>query len=235
MAIADRMIVPLREDEHRLRYAPGVSDVLVISFASIGQKRKLMPNDEFTRTLAAQGGAHLLFVSDKRRSWLNAPELVDDLKRTVRSLRDVDGVRRVVTMGLSMGGFSALAAAMHFEIDAALAISPQVSVHPGVMPEETRWRHWRQRIGHHLVDSLETLPERGVFTIFHGTGDDMPHVRRFPRQSNVDHFLLRGFGHAEVGQHLSKKGGLVPLLAAVIAGDREEAARLAEAAGATRR
>ncbi|MEL7106224.1 MAG: hypothetical protein AAGM21_09910 [Pseudomonadota bacterium] len=235
MSFEGRFVFPLVEGDHRLAYVPGRSDVLVISFASIGQKRRAMPKDEFVRSVFALGDHHALFVSDKRRSWLNAPELVEDLQRIVQSLRQVDGVTRVVTLGSSMGGYSALAAAHHFDVTASLAFSPQVSVHPDHMPDETRWRHWRRRIKDHLLTKASPLPEDGWFTVFHGLPEDAAHAGAFARQQNVDHFVLADTRSHEVAAHMGAGGGVAALLSAILQGDRRKVAALATDKGATRR
>lgn len=229
-----RMVFPLVEGDHRLAYVPGRSDVLVISFASIGQKRRLMPKDEFVRPVFGLGPHHALFVADKRRSWLNAPDLVEDLQRTVRSLREVDGVTRIITIGAGMGGYSALAAAHHFDVNAGLAFAPQASVHPDVMPGETRWPYWRRRIKTHLLRSVSPLPETGWFTLFHGLPGDADQAEAFGAQSNVDHFVLSDTRHHEVSAHMAAQGGVAALLGAILRGDRAGVATIAAAKGATR-
>lgn len=235
MSFMGRMVFPLVEGDHRLAYVPGRSDVLVISFASIGQKRRLMPKDEFVRPVFGLGPHHALFVADKRRSWLNAPELVEDLKRTVRSLREVDGVTRVITIGAGMGGYSALAAAHHIDVTAGLAFSPQASVHPDVMPNETRWPYWRRRIGTHLLRGVTPLPDTGWFTLFHGLPGDADQADAFAAQPNVDHFVLADTRHHEVSAHMAAQGGVSALLGAILRGDRAGVATLAAAKAATRR
>lgn len=194
-----------------------------------------MPRYEFQNTVAAQGEHHALFVADKERTWLNAPPLVDDLCRAVASLQTQDGVRRVVTLGLSMGGYSALAAAHHFKVDAALTFSPQVSVHPDVMPGETRWRFWRRRITNHLLQSVSPLPDYGRFTLFHSEPDDMAHAEGFTPGPRLTQFMLSGVAHHDVARHVRQCVGLTPVLAAVIDDDQSAIRALARQAGATPR
>lgn len=234
MAFEGRIVVPLHEGDHRLSYAPGDGDVLVISFASLGQRRRRMPKDEFVRSVLAQGRVHALFVSDRRRSWLTSRDLVTDLCATVETLRRVDGVRRIVTLGASMGGYSALAAAGLFGVDAALAISPQYSVNKDEVPWETRWRFWRRRIGDIAPVSLSPLPAGGWYSVFHAVPDDERQAAGFAPQPGLDHYLLPGLRHHEVAAHLGANGGVRRLLRAKIAGDRAAMAALAGAAGASR-
>lgn len=226
-----RLVANLVEADHRIRYAPGSGDVLVISFASIGQKRREMPNDEFVSAAFAQAGAHCLFVSDIRRRWLNAPGIIDDLRRAVANLREHDGVRRVVTIGSSMGAFSAIALAHHIDVDSTVAFSPQFSPYPDEVIAETRWHYWRKRLPSPLVRSLETFPDRGQFHIFHGVPIDADHVERFPRAPNIDHYLFDGVGHSELAIRFHEAGWLADTLRAAITGDREGVADIVRTLG----
>ena len=53
---------------------------------------------------------------------------------------------RVMTYGSSMGGYAALRFARALRADAILALSPQYSIDPAVVPWEDRWRQDGARI-----------------------------------------------------------------------------------------
>ena len=119
-----------------LGHLPGAGQDLVIAFSSIGHDPARLPAPEF-RATATAGGRPALFVADASRSWANAPDFAPALRHAVAVLRGRQPIARIVTLGLSMGGFCALAAAEVLAADCAIAISPQFSVDPARMPDET--------------------------------------------------------------------------------------------------
>ena len=173
-----------------------------------------------------------MFVMDQSRSWANhpgfAPALTGALARLPRS------VRRVATMGLSMGGFSALAAARVIAVDTVLAFSPQWSVVPGIVPGETRWTEWASRLPPPVWPTAP-LPDTGWTCLFHGARDDMAHAVRFPLRQGVDHLIFPGLGHSDLVPHLKARGVLAGLTEAALAHDRRRLLRIAASAGGVRR
>ena len=215
----------------RLRYAPGTGEDLVISFSSIGRKRDEMPPDEFRGTILSDPTRHGLFVSDIRRSWLNDPHLCDVLAAAVEGIRQNSSVTRVSTIGLSMGGFSALAASALFPVHAALAISPQFSMVPGKIPGETRWRYWRKQIKAFRFETAEVAPPPAWALTLHGLLDDHCHMAAFTPRRGLDQFGFPDQTHSGLGGYLRNRDALASLLTAAIAHDRRQFARLIKAAG----
>ncbi|WP_135501010.1 hypothetical protein [Roseovarius aestuariivivens] len=209
----------------RIRYAEGTGTDLVVSFSSIGQRRALMPDDEFTGTLLKAPDRHCLFVSDITRSWLSSRNVCDAVRQAVASVKASADIQRTSTLGLSMGGFSALVAANLFDVDTAIAISPQYSPLQTVMPTETRWRYWRRRITHSDFPTAESGLRPGHSFVFHGLLDDTAHASAFSQAAHLDHFVFPKATHA-LGQHLKKSGGLHKLVTAAINQDRRKVARL---------
>lgn len=215
-----------------VNYAPGQgAGPLVIAFSSIGHDPARMPEPEFLRS-ATHGGRAALFIRDQSRSWANAPGFAPMLQQALAAARARAPVTRIVTLGLSMGGFCALAAASILPVDAVLAIGPQFSVDPSTT-DDPRWRDWTARIGRFAFPTCPT-PEDPWLCLFHGMSDDAAQAMAFPARKGLDHFLFDGLSHSELGPHL-KQTGLQGLVDALVAGDRRRLIRIASAAGGRRR
>lgn len=216
-------------------YAPG-QGALVLAFSSIGHDPARMPAPEFIRTATAQGRA-ALFIADHSRSWANTPDFAPALHHALAHARADAGARgtvtRIAALGLSMGGFAALVAASLLPIDVTLAIGPQFSLDPAVMPQETRWRDWAARIPAFRHPTAPLPP--GWTILLHGLTDDRDQALAFPQRAGVDHLLFPGQTHSALAPHLKARGGLQGLLDAAIAGDRRRLLRIATAAGGQRR
>lgn len=218
-------------------YAPGQvgapgQGALVLAFSSIGHDPARMPAPEFIRTATAQGCA-ALFIADHSRSWANTPDFAPALQHALAHARAQSPVTRIAAIGLSMGGFAALVAASLLPIDVTLAIGPQFSVDPSVMPQETRWRDWTARIPSFRHPTAPLPPSWTI--LLHGLTDDREQALAFPQRAGVDHLLFPGLTHSALAPHLKARGGLQGLLDAAIAGDRRRLLRIATAAGGQRR
>lgn len=212
----------------RIDHLPGPGEGLVIAFASIGHDPARPPSPEFARA-AHRSGQPALFVIDAARSWATAPGLAPALTEAVARIRHQQRIARILGLGVSMGAFTALAAAQVLPFDAILALGPQFRP---ADPSETRWRDWTRG----LPPGLEaSLPERGWTILMHGMQDDAAQALAFPRRPGVDHLLFPAQSHAGLARHLKAAGGLDGMIDAALEGDRRRLLRLASAAGAVRR
>lgn len=209
-------------------HAPGAGDAMVISFASVGHDPARAPSPEFLRCATA-GGRPALFVSDTSRSWANAPGFAPALRHALQRATPA-GPRRLATLGASMGGFAALAAATVLPVDVVLAIGPQFSVHPGQMPTEHRWRDWTARIADWRFPTAP-LPEGPWIILLHGLADDADQARAFPQRKGIDHLLFPGLAHSGLAPHLKARGVLQGLIDTALSGDRRRLLRIASGAG----
>lgn len=224
----------------RICYLPGSSSRLVVSFSGVGNKRHEEPPLEFFRLAhglprgAGQGANHVLFVTDESRSWMNTPGLAEAVAETVTETAARIDASRVVAIGNSMGASAALILASLMPVDTVVAFVPQFSVHPAIMPEETRWGYFRNRITawpHPQTPDLAGRPTD--VTVLHGTSaDELAHVARFPAMAS--HFLLPGQDH-RLAQSLHARGLLAPIIANAIAGRHTRARDAVRAAGGVRR
>ncbi|MFY0621447.1 MAG: hypothetical protein JXQ89_07110 [Pelagimonas sp.] len=190
--------------EHR-----GPSDTLVVCFSGIGTDPEQSPPYEFARSATQNGQHNTLFIADPNRTWLNGPGLLDQICDEVDHFRAAVGARQVISVGHSMGGFSALALPGFVKVDTVLAFAPQLSVHPEVVPDETHWMVYRDRIQDYRIRSIEDhLNSDTRYIVLHGRhGREAPQRDRFPRRDNLRHFIMP-HTHHNVPQRLKKEGVL---------------------------
>lgn len=196
--------------------------LLVIAFSSVGHDPDRMPEPEFRRMACGVDRA-VLFFRDQSRSWANHPCWAEALRQTVAAIPLP--VRRIVTLGVSMGAVSALRAAEVLPVEGVLALGPQRD-----LAEELRWAEWT--VGRSIP--LCPLPEGPWITLCHGMQDDAAQAMAFPMQKGVDHLLFQGLGHSDLA--LALKGhGLQGMVDALCRGDRRRLLGIAQAAGGQRR
>lgn len=212
-----------------VQFLPGSGEALVISFASVGHDPARAPSPEFAGSATA-GRRAALFVADESRSWTNAPGFAEMLADAVAAVKTRQPVRQVLLIGQSMGAFAALAAASLIPADAVLAVGPQFSVDPAVMPGEARWTEWTRRIAAFRTPTAP-LPEGPRITLMHGMADDMPQALAFPQRKGVDHILFPGLAHSDLAPHLKARGCLPGLIEAALAADRRRLLRICASAG----
>jgi len=199
----------------RITFLPGEGKVAIITFIGVGLGTGGIDHqgEEFRKL--GQGLGPQVFVFDKTRSWGNSVDM-DLLLRVTQSLRQG---RRVVTLGLSMGGFLAIHASGALGATACIAFAPQFSMHPDIAPFETRWARYRDQILDWSIPSLQTAFAEGCqYTcVFPDDPTDQHHAALFPAAPNVTRIMI-GDGHHNVARALRDAGVLYPLLEACIDG-----------------
>lgn len=214
-----------------IQYLQGANDVLVVSIAGVGTKRTEQPPPEFYK-LSRLDENHVLFVSDKSRSWMNGAGLADRIVTAIEAVVRDHGIKRVITLGNSMGGTMALLLPRLTKVDAAIAIVPQYSAHPDHVPEETRWRFFRKQITAWPFPAVDRLPDAPCeTTILHG-GDTLEchHLDRFPTANLTHHFVFPDHDH-HLARELHRQGKLQRIIRQSILGHRYKARRVIENAG----
>ncbi|MFK7940171.1 MAG: hypothetical protein AB8B82_12385 [Roseovarius sp.] len=187
----------LEEGALRIRYMPGSGDTLVVSFSGVGQQRDAEPELEFVGNASDGGKNHVLFVTDESRCWLNTPGMAERVVHAIEQTQLEFDIKRVVGLGNSMGGSMALIISRMFAFDAVLAIVPQFSVDPEIVPDERRWKYFRNQITEFRFPKVSDLrPEHTEYFIVHGGHfKEHPHVLRFEEQRGVGHYVLPERGH----------------------------------------
>ncbi|MBY6140664.1 hypothetical protein KUV26_14565 [Leisingera daeponensis] len=186
-----------RNGDHSIAHQHGSGSRLFVCLSGVGTKRHEMPPFEFPGTASDGGRNHILMVAEKRRSWMNDPDLTALIVQEIERIRVQFSITETVTLGNSMGGFMALVLPQLTRIDRAIAFSPQFSMHPEHVPEETRWQYWRRRFPPYRFETVGSLdPERCGHFIFHGDApEEEIHWRRFPAGRSIHHYILEGTGH----------------------------------------
>ncbi|KEO51268.1 hypothetical protein [Thioclava pacifica] len=224
---------------YRVDFLDGAGEDLVIAFSSIGHDATRPSTPEFVATATGRGTPdhprRALFVMDADRSWTNDPGFAPALRTALEQVTARRPVRLIAAVGLSMGAFSALAATQVLKIDTVLALGPQYAVAPGVVPGETRWSDWTDRITEYRWPTAPIPPATCWTILCHGARDDLAQAMPFPRAAHIDHLIFPELGHSELAPHLKARGGLSGMMEAALAGDRRRLLRIASAAGAVRR
>jgi len=107
------------------------------------------------------------------------------------------GITNISAIGTSMGAYNALVLGKLIPFTHIVAFAPQYSVHPDIVPEETRWKWFRKQIENWPHRAVEKLPKPPTQIVaFHGdTADEKWHWARFPEVSNLRHFIFSGADH----------------------------------------
>lgn len=216
-----------------IKYAPGRSRKLVVSFSGVGTKRSEAPPPEFYSIAGNQGENHVLFVTDMSRSWLNAPLMAEKIVKVIEWLKTRIDAERVMAVGNSMGGTAALLLSNHTHFDTVTAVVPQVSINPDIVPEEQRWTYFRDQIETFRFDKVASMAAADTqYFVLHGdTPDELIHALRFPKIENGAHVILHGHDH-NLARRLRKEGHLPGLMFHMMEGHKRRVVkRLAKFGG----
>ena len=222
----------------RITYKPGHNKILVVSFAGRGGQKDNFkrPVNEFYRLASGNDENHALFVQDTSNSWMNGGGIAEAICETLDTLRSELELKRIVTLGNSMGGTMALLMAQVYAVDAAIAIAPQFSVDPRIVPDDTRWMVDREKISHFRFPDVSKVPfERTRTTVLHGAqNEDGKHALLFPKHKDLTHFIFPDYGH-NLASALHRVGDLEPIVSYAIAMRPRRTRQALAAAGGVRR
>jgi hypothetical protein len=189
--------VLLESDDLSIRLLPGRGDTLIVAFTGVGQGVGAIQKEEFIGIGSQDGQNHVVFVSARRRSWFSLPDMQDRILEVIGGYAQSNDLRKLVTIGNSMGGFGALLFAERLQASSAIAFVPQFTMHPEVL-KESRWGKYRSqmqpaglaRLDEHLSGEVP------AFAIFGGTETkDMRHMEALATCPNVQVWNITGAGH----------------------------------------
>lgn len=212
----------------------GTGPDLVVSFTSIGHDPGQVPSFEFLKSAHLQGRRSVLFVTDVERQWGNSQNFGPLIAQAIAIVQGRQRVEKTLFIGQSMGGFNALVAASLIVPTAVLAISPQFSICPEIMPHETRWSEWTSRIALFRVKSAPLEPKAPTI-LLHGLGDDSEQAQAFPLAPHVDHYLFPQINHSDLAKRLKTLSLLPAMIDCALTGDRRRMGRLIASAAGFRR
>jgi pimeloyl-ACP methyl ester carboxylesterase len=198
----------LDTDQLSIRFEPGNTGTVVVSFTGIGFGFGGIQREEFVNTLQSSDRKNAsIYVVDKTRSWYNRThsDILDALNLVTQDFENV------VTLGNSMGGFGALYfSGLLPRCRRAVAFVPQYSVGP--LCSDPRWMEWRSSIDAWPVsNALANLSTEAPAIIVFGEDELHDHWHRAEIQRRVaaPHAVitLAGVGH-EVAVAMKRKGAL---------------------------
>jgi pimeloyl-ACP methyl ester carboxylesterase len=203
----------------QLRYRAGQGKTLVVCFSGIGSRPSEVPPPEFVQSATQGGRYHGLFVSDQTRSWLNHEGLEGSITDAILRVMQDLGCEDLHLLGNSMGGSMALLLADKLPARSVLALSPQYSVDPEVMPDEPRWMRFRKRIKNFHHPEIRPQPREGqrIYIAHGGHEAELRHAHRFPRADGIQHFIVPEADH-NMARDLKEAGVLFKLIGATIEG-----------------
>ncbi|UVO50767.1 alpha/beta hydrolase [Sphingomonas sp. SUN019] len=200
-----------RSDDLLVRRVGSAGGTIVVTFASFTNTPDL-DRPGFGEEFLEREGIDAIHVVNRLNRWYQHRDIPDMLAAIAAVTRDYD---RVITYGSSMGGYAALRFARSLGADTAIALSPQHSVDPRVVPWETRWQPDIAQIEFDEIP-FAPAPRQYVFYDPHDIPDDR-HVALIAAAGPVARIPLPHAGHP-VGALLTETGALQWALRAIAAG-----------------
>ena len=177
----------------------------IVSFAGIGHGMGAIQQTEFFRL--TDKDFNVLFVKDTARSWYNQLDIP-----LIRSqLND----QPVITIGNSMGAFHAVMFALDHPVQKVIAFAVQYSIHPEVVPFDTRYRQYANAVNEWKYRELQ-FNETTEYHFISGDGRaEQKHLELIPDQSNIRKTVIPGAGH-KVARKLKDQGRLYTLIEEIL-------------------
>jgi hypothetical protein len=179
------------------------SETTVISFSGVGRKKLPETKPEFNRL--SELGYNVIHVMDNDRSWFNAIE-----EQRIIALIKTDTVHCI---GNSMEAFNAVTFSNLHPVKSVLAFATQYSIHPELVPWETRWKGYANTISKQhgwKYPSLEFNKTTNYLFISGGTSgrknQDAAHLAAIPDSSNITKITRDGYHN--IARTLRKQGTL---------------------------
>lgn len=168
----------------------------------------------FGETYLRSQGISAIHIMGRREDWYQYPEMPEVLA-AVREA--ISSAARSMTYGSSMGGYAALRFADGLNVDAALALSPQYSINPALVPFEKRWLQDAERI-HWLPEGEPPLPSSAqAIAVYDPASIDKVHIDLIASETDLIKIPVRYSGHPSASV-LAEQQILSPLLNDVLNG-----------------
>jgi tetratricopeptide (TPR) repeat protein len=158
-------------------------------------------------------GIDAIHVLSRENRWYQHAELADALATVCAATAGYD---RVIAYGSSMGGFAALHYGASCGAMVGLALSPQFSVDPAIVPFDRRWAEDVARIAFRDADRLPALAEQYI-AFDPADAHDRQHFALFAARSSSRGVPVPHGGHP-VGSYLVETGMLQPFLEEIESG-----------------
>ncbi len=195
---------PARQPAEELFRCP---DLLVRKVARHGSPCCVVTFDSFTdhRTLDRPGFGELFFdingidavhVIPRDNRWYDYPTMGDAMAQVAAATR---GYGRVMTYGSSMGAYAAIRFAGLAGANAVLALSPQFSIAPSVVPWEPRWSGYGAQFNLRWERALPFPSVEDACVVYDPTDRDARHIAALAREFRFDARGMPNAGHPVTG------------------------------------
>ena len=186
----------------------GPPGTLLIAFGGLASRLDGIPPFEFLSALSGTA-ARRVFVRDLNQSWYQegvrgVSTTLDATTAALRALVTESGAHRVVTLGVSAGGFAAIYFGCQLEADFVLAFGPQTftSRRLRALHRDRRWIEEIARIDR--LDSASTCRDLKPIVAARTETRPTPIEIHYGRRSRVDRAharRLRRFEHVTLIEH----------------------------------
>lgn len=204
-------------DELSVSYDYTGADTSIFSFTGVGLglggvTTKDIQQEEFRKSLSLMP-CNGVFVVDKNRSWYSNTYIDDVLNKFMQDVHTKWNVKRVVTIGNSMGGTGAIKFGDLLNAYTSIAFCPQSSVAPSCVPFENRYDTYVQ-VNLGKFDLIDVADKKYVLNALPLFGMDEPvdmlHAERFYR-AGILPLVIANSNH-DLAANLKKWGFLSEIL-----------------------
>ncbi|WP_371155938.1 hypothetical protein [Jannaschia sp. 2305UL9-9] len=210
----------LRDEELTLRWLSGSTPRMVVVFTGMRSQVGGQPLDEFARSASLNGQNNVLFVTDRRATWYTASGLWRRIVRAVTGLRQSEGIREIVSLGTSMGGYGALLLPRDVRVARAIALAPQITMDRSVL-NDLRWpdvgKRWGALPVRSIADTIEDTRTQYYVSVGGNCPEDVAHLALLPKHKRIHRFVLPR-GRHNLARSLKDAGVLSDVIAASLRG-----------------
>ncbi len=168
----------------------------VVTFGSYTDNRTL-DRDGFGEAFLVSRSVNAIHILSRDNDWYLLPDIERALEAASRAAKAFD---RVTTYGSSMGAYAAIRLGRLAGAMTAIALSPQYSLDPRVVPFEDRWPHEAQRLDYAIERRLAGAGFVSSAYVFYDPSDpDARHADLFRLRLEVHDVRLPDCGHPVTG------------------------------------
>ena len=182
------------------------SSYCVVTFDSFTDRRTL-DREGFGEAFFASRGVNAIHILSRDNDWYLLPDIEPALAAAAKAARPFD---RVSAYGSSMGAYAAIRLGRLAGATTAIALSPQFSLDPRLVPFEDRWDPDARRLDYEIERRLALKGFVASADIFYDPTDrDARHVELYRDRLEVRDVRLPECGHPVTG-FLAEVGLLQP-------------------------
>lgn len=182
-------------DTLKITYFDKDSDDIFLSFSSTPRlaQGEEIAMEQFVGTLSNNNKAGI-FIIDKQSSYGNKISMED----IANLVSPIINNRKTYAVGYCMGGFLAIDMSRCVKIESVVAITPQWSIHPDILPKDSYLNVFTDKIESWKIPDLSNSfnNETNYFIFNSDDGDDQYQIQFFPALDNLKIFEFGpAFGH----------------------------------------